>query len=114
MLVADKNSMLGGKLMALIGRKTLAARDIFDVHFFLKQNWEVERDVLLAYEAGSLVECVKKGIALVESVPDNKILVGLGELIDDKQKVWVRAELKKDVLFLFRLIVENEGGKSKI
>ena len=47
-LVAEKNSMLGGKLMALVNRKKFAARDLFDVYFFLKQNWEVEKDVLVA------------------------------------------------------------------
>jgi predicted nucleotidyltransferase component of viral defense system len=111
LLVADKNSMLGGKLVALTERKNFAARDLFDVHFFLKQNWEIERDVLDAYGIKSVSDYLEKCIALVERIPDSKMLAGLGELIDEKQKSWAKSELKKDTLFLLRLALENERKK---
>ena len=108
MLVADKKSMLAGKLIALLRRKEFAARDVFDAYFFLQNNWDIEENVLAAYEMGSKIDCLEKCIALVENIPDNKLLFGLGELIDEKQKAWVKNDLKKDTIFLLRLVIENE------
>ena len=107
MLVAEKDSMLGGKLMALGGRKIFAVRDLFDMQFFLKQGWDLEKDMLPAYGIKSLDEYVGKCIVLIENIPDNKMLVGLGELIDEKQKAWVKTELKKSALFLLRLLLSR-------
>lgn len=109
--VADKQSMFGGKMVALVARKKFAARDLFDVHFFFKQNWDVSQAVLNAYEISSLGEYLKKCITFVENVPDNKMLLGLGELIDEKQKAWVKVNLKNDALFLLRLALDNEMRK---
>jgi hypothetical protein len=112
MLVAEKESLLGGKLMALGGRKIFAPRDLLDTQFFLQQGWEVERDMLPAYEVKSLAEYIGKCITLVENVSDNQMLVGLGELIDEKQKAWVKQELKKEALFRLRLLGDMEKEKA--
>ena len=51
---------------------------------------------------------LKKCIEFVENIPDKGILSGMGELIDEKQKIWVKSKLKQDVLFLLKLKLENE------
>jgi hypothetical protein len=33
----------------------------------------------------------------------------MGELLDEKQNAWAKANLKKDVLFLFKVRYENES-----
>lgn len=108
MLVAEKNSMLAGKLVALLGRKKFTARDLFDVHFFLKNNWKIEEDVFSAYSISSTVDYLRKSVDFIEKIPENRLLLGLGELIDEKQKTWVKTDLKKDTLFFLRLAIENE------
>jgi hypothetical protein len=113
MLVADRQSMLGGKLVALVGRKKFAMRDVFDVHFFIKQGWDISGEVLLAYEIYSLADYLEKCIALVEKITAEQLLAGLGELLDAKQKDWVKAHLKEDALFLLRLRLDNEQRNLK-
>jgi len=36
------------------------------------------------------------------------ILAGIGELLDAKQKAWVKGHLKEDTLFLLRLKLEEK------
>lgn len=103
MLVAKKESLLAGKLIALLGRKVFAARDLYDAHFFLKQQWDIEENVFAAYGKNSVSEYFKRCIEFVEKIPQNKLLTGLGELIDEKEKKFVREKLKSDTIFLLRL-----------
>ena len=106
-LAADKSSMLAGKLVALTERKIFTARDLFDVYFFLKQDWEINENVLNAYGIKSLGDCLKKSLTLVEKIPESKMLLGLGELIDEKQKTWVKTKLKQEALFILRLAIDK-------
>ena len=44
-------------------------------------------------------DCIKS----IKGVNNNQILGGLGELVDEKQKDWVRQGLKKETLFLLNV-----------
>jgi len=35
----------------------------------------------------------------------------MGELINEKQKSWVKSKLKKETIFLLKLMLENEKNK---
>jgi len=107
MLVSEKDSMFAGKLIALTNRRIFAARDLFDVYYFLQQRWEIEKDVLAAYNIKSLEDYLEKCAAFVENIPDNKLLLGLGELIDEKQKTFVKNKLKNEVLFMLKALNES-------
>jgi predicted nucleotidyltransferase component of viral defense system len=48
MLVGKKDYLFASKLAALTDRKSLAIRDIYDVWFFAKNNWDINADVLYA------------------------------------------------------------------
>lgn len=108
MLVAMKEAMLAGKLIALTARKEFAARDLFDGYFFLKNMWDFDRNVFRAYGVENSAEYLEKCIALIERVPDNNLLKGLGELIDEKQKAFVKEKLKREIIFLLRAALERE------
>ena len=54
---------------------------------------------------------LKKCIEFVENVSNRNILSGMGELIDEKQKDWAKSKLKKDTVFLLKLMLDNEGNK---
>lgn len=101
-LVSAKNSMFSAKLVALLNRKEFAARDLFDVYFFLKNNWDVDKKVFEAYNIVSEKEYIKKCISFIEIVPDNTLLRELGELIDEKQKAFVRTKIKSETIFLLK------------
>lgn len=101
-LVSAKNSMFSAKLVALLNRKEFAARDLFDVYFFLKNNWDTDEKVFAVYDILSEEEYIKKCISFIENVPENTLLKDLGELIDEKQKAFVRMKIKNETIFLLR------------
>jgi predicted nucleotidyltransferase component of viral defense system len=102
MMVATKESMFAGKLVALTQRKKFAARDLYDVYYFLQWHWDIDKNVLASYEIASLGEYLLECVTFVDNVPDNVLLVGLGELIDEKEKVFVKEKLKTETSFLLR------------
>jgi len=103
MLVMKKEDMFAHKLVAMTERNKIANRDIFDIYFFLKNNWEINKDIVEKRTGLKFADYLKKCIRFVENVPDHGILSGMGELIDEKQKLGVKTNLKDDVLFLLKL-----------
>lgn len=101
-LVSQKNSMFSAKLVALMNRKDFAARDLFDVYFFLKNIWETDQEVFLAYDITSEKEYIQKCVSFIEDIPENTLLKDLGELIDEKQKEFVRTKIKSETIFLLK------------
>ena len=51
----------------------------------------------------TLSEIAKKSLEIVESKITAELLHGLGELIDSKQKAWVKEHLKEELGFWLRL-----------
>lgn len=101
-LVSAKDAMFSAKLVALMKRKEFVARDLFDVYFFLKKNWNTDKKVFVAYAIASEKEYIKKCISFIENIPDNSLLKELGELLDEKQKAFVREKIKGETIFLLR------------
>ena len=101
-LVSEKDSMFSAKLIALLNRKEFAARDLFDIYFFLKNNWDTDKKVFMAHEVASEKKYIEKCISFIEKIPENTLLKDLGELIDQKQKSFVRAKIKDETVFLLK------------
>lgn len=101
MLVAKTDYLFASKLLALTMRTDVAVRDIFDIHFFAKNNWEINGEIIREKTGktvkGYLMDCV----AFIEKVKGNLILHGLGELVEsEKEKDWIRNHLKAETVFL--------------
>jgi len=107
MLVMKKEDMFAHKLVAMIERGRTANRDIFDVWFFLEKNWEINKKIVEKRTGMKFKDYLKKFIKLIEKLPDQGILSGMGELLDEKQKVWIKKNLKKDTIFLLRLMLDG-------
>lgn len=108
MLVMVKEDMFAHKLVAMLERGTVANRDIYDVWYFLKNNWPINKEIVKKRTDKTFREYLKKCVEFLESLGDRKILDGMGELLDEKQKSWVKANLKKDVMFLLKIRLEQE------
>ncbi|MEW6086959.1 MAG: nucleotidyl transferase AbiEii/AbiGii toxin family protein [bacterium] len=106
MLAAKMDYLFANKLAALTLRKKTAMRDIYDIRYFAKNNWDINEDVLKAYTGKTTKKHLADCIAVIKKIKDNQILQGLGELISEKEKAWVKSHLKEDVLFLMRLRLE--------
>lgn len=107
MLVMTKEDMFAHKLAALHDRKDIANRDIFDIWFFLKNNWEINEEMIKKRTDLSLKEYLKKCIKTIEKENERYILQGIGELLDEKAKNWAKKNLKKDALFLLKVRLED-------
>ncbi len=115
-LVMRQDDMLACKLAALITRKLFAMRDVFDIWYFLKNNWPLNGRVLQEKTGFSLDHGLAKAIKLVNGLSPNELLRGLGELIDEKQKSWVRSHLIEETLFQLRLYqdIQKRAKKSQV
>ena len=102
MLVAKKDYLFGSKLSALTLRGETAMRDIYDIWFFAKNNWDMNVDVVRARTGKSIKEYLADCMDIIEKVKDNEILSGLGELIGEKEKAWVKAHLRKETVLLLK------------
>lgn len=107
MKVMIKEDMVAHKLVAMYERKGKTNRDLYDVWFFLQNEWPinvkiVEKRTKMKFK-DFLLECIK----LVEKVDERHILAGMGELLNEKTKNWAKKNLKKDLLFLLKLQLEN-------
>lgn len=112
-LVMRKDDMVAGKLAALLTRRRFAMRDVFDGCFFLRNKWPVNETVLTEKTGLSLSKVLEQAIKQVNELKNNQILHGLGELLDAKQKAWVRTKLKEEMVFYLRLYQETHGISSR-
>lgn len=108
MLVMVQEDMFAHKLMAMIERVGKTSRDIFDVHYFAKNNWPINRKIVEERSGLSFKETLEKAVSQLESMDNKHILDGLGELLTDSQKDSARAKLKSDTIFQLKLIHSNE------
>jgi predicted nucleotidyltransferase component of viral defense system len=107
MKVMVREDMAAHKMVAMLERIGNANRDIFDTYFFLKNNWPINEQIIEKRTGLSMHQFLKKCIQELESMSDRGILSGLGELLDAKQKTWVKEKLRTETIFLLTLKLEN-------
>lgn len=103
--VMNKEDVFANKMVALIEREGKTNRDIYDVWFFLKNQWPINKNIVEFRTKISYKNAVLKCIALIEKKSDRGILSGIGELLDEKQKQWAKQNLKREVIFLLKLSI---------
>jgi predicted nucleotidyltransferase component of viral defense system len=108
MLVMVQEDMFAHKLMAMIERIGKTSRDIFDVQYFAKNNWPINKKIVEERSGLSFKKTLEKAIGQLESMDNKHILDGLGELLSDSQKDWARAKLRTDTIFLLKVMHDNE------
>lgn len=103
MFVAKKDYLFANKLLALTMRKEIAMRDIYDIHYFAKNNWDINAEVIKERTGKDIKEYLTDCIVFIEKVKDNQILQGLGELVYSvEEKAWIRTHLKTDSIFMLK------------
>ena len=103
MFAAKKDYLFAGKLLALTSRPETAMRDIYDIHYFAKNNWDINAEVIKEKTGKTVKTYLIDCVALIENVKNSQILQGLGELVDsEKEKAWVKSHLKSDAVFMLK------------
>lgn len=108
MLVMVREDMFANKLMAMYERVGKTSRDVFDVYFFAKNNWPINKEIVEKRAGMPYKETVERCIELLEKMNNRNILNGLGEFLTDSQKDWVRAKLREETIFLLKARLESE------
>ena len=107
MKVMIQEDMAAHKLVAMYERIGKTSRDIFDVWYFLKNDWAINREIVEARTKMPFKDFLQRCVNLISEIDNRHILAGMGELLDEKTKLWTKQNLKKDLLFLLRLKLNN-------
>ncbi|GAB4219931.1 MAG: hypothetical protein Fur009_8220 [Candidatus Microgenomates bacterium] len=106
-LVADKKGLATGKLAAFLTRKTFASRDLFDLWFILKNDFLFDEAYLRKQTNFDLKTALKKAKEKLRKIKSIQLLQGIGELIEERQKNWIKSKLKSEVEFYLNLYLQN-------
>lgn len=98
-----QEDMFAHKLCALLDKNTITNRDIFDCWFFMQRQTPVNKSIIELRMNLPLKEYLQKCIEQLESIPDKGLLQGIGELMDEKMKKFVRSKLRTEVIGLLNL-----------
>lgn len=102
-LLMKKEDMAANKLSAFLTRKKFASRDLFDLWFFLKNNWSINEKVIVSRSEFTLKQALENAVKKIEKIKSSSLLHGLGELVSDKQKIFIKEKLKDELLFSLKL-----------
>jgi predicted nucleotidyltransferase component of viral defense system len=100
--IMEISDMFSHKLVALLRRKELAERDIFDCRYFMKEKTPVNRQIVESMTQKPLSEYLQDCIDKMENLPKRSLLYGLGELVTDDMKSFVRNKLQQETVFLLK------------
>lgn len=107
MQVMVPKDMVAHKLVAMHERIGKTNRDIFDVWFFLHNQWPVNTRIVELRTNMSYKDFLQTCVNDLEKMSNRSILSGIGELLDEKQKAWVKAKLLSETIFLLKLAHNN-------
>ncbi len=105
--VLQKEDIFAHKLVALIDRsasstsgdKFMANRDLYDIHFFFKNDWKFNKKIIEQQTGESVQEYLQEAVKFIKKYSnETNILARLGELVDDEKREWVKKNLKNEVL----------------
>ncbi len=108
MLVMAQKDIFAHKLVAFLDRSGIANRDLFDLWFFFKGNWKINREIVELRTKKKIKDYLKDCIEQVKKINETYILQGLGEVLDTEQKKWVKKNLKTDLIFLIENYLESD------
>ena len=103
MKVLVQEDMFAHKLCALLDRNVITNRDVFDCWFFMQKQTPVNKSIVEYRMEMSFTEYLQKCIESLESLSEKGLLQGMGELMDNKMKIFVRTKMRSEVIGLLKL-----------
>lgn len=101
-LVMVQEDMFAHKLCALLDRESVTNRDIFDCWFFMQKQAPINKNIVEFRMDMPFADYLQKCIDQIESMNGNSLLQGMGELMDNKMKTFVRNKLRTEVIGLLK------------
>lgn len=107
MKVMIPKDMVANKLVAFYERAGKANRDIYDTWFFFANNWPINHELVEKRTGMPFKEFLETCCTLLEKTDNRRILSGMGEVLNEKQKAWVKGKLKEELMFQLKLYLQT-------
>jgi len=96
--VLGREYLFAHKLCAVLDRKNLQNRDLYDVWWMFEHDFPVNEEIVKLRMGMSLKEYLAKVLEVVRGLPGKyDILQGLGEVMGEGKKDWVRVKLRSEL-----------------
>jgi predicted nucleotidyltransferase component of viral defense system len=103
MTVMTQADMFAHKVCALLDRTSFTNRDLFDCWFFMQQQTPINKQIVEERMQKPLADYLQDCIEDLEKRSDRNLLQGLGELMDEKMKTFVKTKLRMETISLFKI-----------
>lgn len=100
--VMVNQDMFAHKLCALLDRSSITNRDIFDCWFFMNNKTAINPSIIEKRMQLPLATYLQKCIDVLEERSDKGLLNGLGELMEEEMKKFVRTKLRRETINLLK------------
>ena len=94
--------MFAHKLCAVLDRSSITNRDIYDCWFFMNNKTPVNKSIIETRMGMPYSDYLQKCIDALEEMSDKGMLNGLGELMDEDLKKFVRTQLRTETITLLK------------
>jgi predicted nucleotidyltransferase component of viral defense system len=94
--------MFAHKLCALMDRNAITNRDIFDCWFFMHKQTPINRKLVEMRMGMPLMDYLQKCIDMLESMSDKGLLHGLGELMDQEMKNFIKTKMRSETIIFMK------------
>jgi predicted nucleotidyltransferase component of viral defense system len=106
-LTMKREDLAANKLLAFLTRKKFAARDLFDLWFFLSNDWIINENIIKHELSIPLKKALEKALKKTKNIRSSSLSYGLGDISDEKQKIFIKKELKNDLMFNINLYLNK-------
>lgn len=104
--VLNIDYIVANKFIALTNRSKLANRDIYDIHFILKNHLAINKKHIENITWKSFENYIKEMIIFLQNLWDKyNILDWLWTTLDEKQKKYVKENLLNETIFLLHSLI---------
>ena len=108
--IQKEDVAMTSKMLACLERKRLASRDFFDVNYYLTKGVFPNEAYIKNRADIKLKDAVTKLVERTAEVLNEKnVLMGLGELVDEKKKSWIKFKLKKELIARLEFMLGQLG-----
>lgn len=105
MKVMVKEDMAANKLVAFYERIGKTNRDVYDSWFFLSNDWPINQEIIENRTTMAFKDFLGACLEVLDKTSNRNVLSGMGELLNDKQKAWVKNKLKDELVFQIQLLL---------
>jgi len=98
-LITKESDLFANKLIALLNRKWITNRDIFDIWYFLQKWVSINKKIIEDFTKKSFEEYLREVKEFIQSYDFSKILYWLWEMLDEKQKKFAKTKMKEEILW---------------